>query len=188
MELSATAKAILGIIAKEPRSGYEIKAFVDKSTRFFWAASYGQIYPELRRLEKEGLIAGTDAPTGGRKRTVYKLTATGRTALRKWHRAEPEVYETRDEALLKLFLADAVDPERSAEIARQRAAHSADIAARLREIEKNAPRANPAAYAVLRSGIAINDFAADWYEQAARDLERGAMPKELAAAGPEGRT
>jgi hypothetical protein len=32
MELSATAKAILGIIAKEPRSGYEIKAFVDKST------------------------------------------------------------------------------------------------------------------------------------------------------------
>lgn len=187
MELSATAKAILGIIAKEPRSGYEIKAFVDTSTKFFWAASYGQIYPELRRLEKKGLIAGTSTPTGERKRTVYKLTAAGRRALRQWHRREPEVYETRDEGLLKLFLADAVDPGRAAEIARQRAAHSAGIASRLREVEKNVPGTNQAAYTVLRSGIAINDFIADWFEQAARDLERGTQPQDAVAAGSGGR-
>ena len=44
-----------------PRSGYEIKAVVDRSTRFFWAASYSQIDPELRRLEREGLVEGEDA-------------------------------------------------------------------------------------------------------------------------------
>jgi DNA-binding PadR family transcriptional regulator len=38
------------------RSGYDVKATVDRSTRFFWAASYGQIYPELRRLEAARLI------------------------------------------------------------------------------------------------------------------------------------
>ena len=66
--LLATAYVILGMVRKEPRSGYEIKALVDNSTRFFWAASYGQIYPELARLEAAGWIAGSDAPRGGRSR------------------------------------------------------------------------------------------------------------------------
>ena len=34
------------------RTGYEIKSLGDVSTRFFWAASYGQIYPELRRQNR----------------------------------------------------------------------------------------------------------------------------------------
>ena len=54
--LSPTAYVILGLVRNEPRSGYEIKAVVDKTTRFFWAASYGQIYPELKRLAEAGLI------------------------------------------------------------------------------------------------------------------------------------
>jgi DNA-binding PadR family transcriptional regulator len=187
MELSATAKAILGILAKEPRSGYEIKAFVDNSTRFFWAASYGQIYPELRRLTEQKLISGTESPTGGRKRTVYKLTAAGRRALREWHERKPEVYELRDEGMLKLFLADAVDPARAPEIARECAAHAAETAARLREIEALAAGKHPAAYTVLRSGIAFNEFVADWYEQAARDLENQARPQDAVASGAGGR-
>ncbi len=80
MELNATAKVILGLIAARPRSGYEIKQLVDHSARFFWAASYGQIYPELKRLEKAGLIAGEDSPQGARQRTVYSLTAEGRAS------------------------------------------------------------------------------------------------------------
>ena len=75
VELSPTAYVILGMLNLAPRSGYEIKALVDESTRFFWAASYGQIYPELKRLEEAGLIEGTSSPQGGRKRTIYELTA-----------------------------------------------------------------------------------------------------------------
>ena len=78
MEVSSTGYVILGMLGKGPMSGYEIKALVDRSTRFFWAASYGQIYPELRRLAAAGLIEGEARPTGGRKRTVYHLTGTGR--------------------------------------------------------------------------------------------------------------
>ena len=74
MELSPTAYVILGMLGWRPMSGYEIKSIVDKSTRFFWAASYGQIYPELRRLAAAGLIEGKASPQGGRKRNVYRLT------------------------------------------------------------------------------------------------------------------
>ena len=66
MELSPTAHVILGTLGWRPMSGYEIKSVVDKSTRFFWAASYGQIYPELKRLSETGLVQGIDSPTGGR--------------------------------------------------------------------------------------------------------------------------
>jgi len=118
MELSATAKVVLGMVAARPRSGYEIKQLVDSSARFFWAASYGQIYPELKRLEDAGLIAGTDAPQGARQRTVYKLTAKGKRAAREWIEKRPQIFELRDEGLLELFFAGAIEPARAPEIAR----------------------------------------------------------------------
>ena len=73
VELSPTGRVILGMIAFGKRTGYDIKTFVDRTTRYFWAASYGQIYPELRRLEEQGLIQGQSDPRGGRARTVYEL-------------------------------------------------------------------------------------------------------------------
>ena len=65
---------------REPRSGYDIKRAVDRTIRHFWAASYGQIYPELKRLEAAGWIAGKDAPQGARARRVYTITAQGRAS------------------------------------------------------------------------------------------------------------
>src|SRR3954453_10708149 len=81
MNLSSTAYVILGMLSWRPMTGYEIKSLVDKSTRFFWAASYGQIYPELRRLAADGLIEGKASPQGGRRRNVYRLTPAGRREL-----------------------------------------------------------------------------------------------------------
>src|SRR5918996_3873607 len=128
MELSATAKVILGMLAARPRSGYEIKQLVDRSTRFFWAASYGQIYPELKRLEGAGLVEGTDASSqGGRQRTIYELTPEGAGVAREWISTAPEVFELRDEGLLELFFAGVIDPARGPGIARERAAHSRGV-------------------------------------------------------------
>jgi PadR family transcriptional regulator, regulatory protein AphA len=191
MELSATAKVILGMLAARPRSGYEIKTLVDSSARFFWAASYGQIYPELKRLEDAGLITGADASQGARQRTVYKLTAKGKRAAREWIEGAPQVFELRDEGLLELFFAGAIEPARTAEIARERAARSAAVAAELREIERqvehgdDGPEANPDAgsLAVLRYGIELNEWAAEWFERAAEDLERDAAGGPRAGVG-----
>lgn len=181
MELSATAKVILGMLAARPRSGYEIKQLVDNSARFFWTASYGQIYPELKRLAQAGLVKGSDASQGGRQRTVYELTAKGKRSAREWIGREPEVFEMRDEGLLELFFAGSVEPSRAPEIARERAAHAGATAARLRELEQEkevqeresdpAFRSDAGSNAVLRYGIEMNEWVAAWFERAARDLE-----------------
>jgi DNA-binding PadR family transcriptional regulator len=181
MELSATGKVILGMLAARPRSGYEIKQLVDSSARFFWAASYGQIYPELKKLEKAGLISGDDSSTGARQRTTFHLTVEGERASREWIAEPPEVLETRDEGLLKLFFAGSIDPKRAAEIARERAAISKAKAAQLRAIAEQVdqtgkpegPDAQPDAgsMTVLRYGIDASEWAAEWFERAALELE-----------------
>ena len=183
MELSATGKVVLGMLAARPRSGYEIKQLVDSSARYFWAASYGQIYPELKKLEKAGLITGDDSSTGARQRTTFKLTAEGRRAAREWIRKPPEVLETRDEGLLKLFFAYSIDPKRAAEIARERAEISRQKAAQLRAIAEATDEAGQPAHGppalpdagsltVLRYGIEMSELAAEWFEEAAEELAR----------------
>ena len=195
MELSGTAAVILGMLAARPRSGYDIKQLVDNSTRFFWAASYGQIYPELKRLSDAGLVEGTDASQGNRRRTVYKLTAKGRRAARSWLAEPPEIFELRDEALLKLFFAGAIEPARAAAIARARGAHSAAVATRLRglEAERDARAPEGPAYetdsgsaTVLRFGIELNEWIAGWWRRAADELE-GDDAVALSGAGAERR-
>lgn len=177
-ELSATGYVILGMVREGPRSGYEIKAAVDRSTRFFWAASYGQIYPELRRLSEAGLIAGSEAPTGGRRRTVYEITADGEEELRAWLRRPPRTFELREEGLLKLFFAAALSPADAAATLRAMRAERREMLDRLREIEAAEPGMDAYQALVLRSGIEFASWFADWCERAEAEV--------LAAAGGAG--
>ncbi len=165
-DLSPTAYVILGMVRNEPRSGYEIKSLVDTTTRFFWAASYGQIYPELKRLAEAELVAGVDAPTGGRRRTVYAITAAGEEELRAWLRKPPDTFEMREEGLLKLFFADALPPAEAVEILRAMRAHRLSVSEQLRAMEPTAQeKQDPFPLIVLRGGIEFTEWFADWCER-----------------------
>ena len=151
---------------------------VDHSTRFFWAASYGQIYPELSRLREAGLVISERDDAGGRKRTRHRITAAGRRELRRWLAEPAETTELRDEKLLKLFFAGSTGGEEAsraagAETLTARGAEHADNAARLRELEPMVlAGGDPFKLAVLRYGIALNEWGAGHCRRAARDLER----------------
>jgi DNA-binding PadR family transcriptional regulator len=178
VKLGPTAYVILGMLQASPKSGYEIKALVDHSTRFFWAASYGQIYPELRRLAEDGLIEGSDASRDGRKRTVYRLTAAGRRELRAWLRRPPETFETRDEGLLKLFFAGALPPEDAVNTLRAMRERSQETVMRLRELEPKVLAAGGYPLMVLRGGIELNEWYSDWCERMQGQLLAEAEEKE----------
>lgn len=178
MELSPTAYVILGMVSREPRSGYEIKAAVDGTTRFFWAASYGQIYPELKRLAGAGLVEGASAPRGDRKRTVYAITPAGRTALEDWLREPPQTAEMREEGLLKLFFAGALPPEEAVSTLRAMRERRTALAEQLREMEPKAlSKEDPFPLMVLRSGIEFNEWFADWCERMERQLREPSREK-----------
>jgi DNA-binding PadR family transcriptional regulator len=172
MQLTPTAKVILGMLSFGPKSGYEIKNLVDHSTRFFWAASYGQIYPELRNLAEGGLVEGSDAAQGERKRVVYRLTSDGEAALQDWLGVPPEVLEMRHEGMLKVFFADALPPRERVQRVRDMGEQHRAKAAVLHEVEAGlAKSSESSAYQVLRFGIEFNEWVAEWCERTAGELE-----------------
>src|SRR3954469_12362367 len=108
---------VLGMLRLGARSGYDIKAAVDSSSRFFWTISPAQIYPTLQRLERAGLARGRSEPRGRRPRRTYELTRNGEEALVEWlRRDEPLTWELRDSGTLKLFFADALEEGEAAEL------------------------------------------------------------------------
>lgn len=172
-DLSPTGRLILGMIRLGKRTGYEIKQLVDVSARFFWTTSYGQIYPELKRLEQAGLIRGEESPTGGRSRTVYSLTPAGEEALDRW--LEPGgdlVWELRDEGLLKLFFSEDRDPAEVAEHMRSVRARSESVAEQLRALRPDLDEPGPGPLMALEFGIAFNEWLADWWRRAEERVER----------------
>jgi PadR family transcriptional regulator AphA len=164
--MNAVTPVVLGMLSLGPRSGYDIKRVVDRSTRFFWAASYGQIYPELRRLEQEGLIEGEDAPSGGRSRRVYKLTRAGRDALREWLFGSTVTIELRDESLLRLFFSDSLPRDEALLLLEGRKKGHEEYLEVLREIERLPGGKDPDFVdLVLRWGIEFNEWGAQWCEK-----------------------
>jgi DNA-binding PadR family transcriptional regulator len=146
------------------RTGYDIKQLVDRSVRYFWAASYGQIYPELRRLEEQGLITGRSEPSGGRARTVYDLTAAGRQALQDWLNGESSVgWEVRDEGMLKLFFSDFTDAEHRLENVRSMRAVQEGKLQQLKQVRASDPPDRTGGPGLtLELGIGITEWLIDW--------------------------
>ncbi len=177
-KLSGTSGLLLGMISVKGRqTGYEIKRLVEVSTRFFWAASPAQIYPELRRLESDGLLTSAEEPQGGRARTVYSVTETGERALREWlTESSAPGFELRNEGLLKLFFADALPAEEQIELVRaMRAKHEAILDG----IRKATPAYRPDrqfGYVSWLYGLGLHGWIVDWCKQLERDLAAGSMP------------
>lgn len=180
--LTPTARVILGMLQLGARTGYEIKQAVEVSTRFFWGASYGQIYPELRRLTESGLLASADAPRGGVRRTEYHLTEEGERVLREWLTSDDAgIFEMRDELLLRFFFADVLSSEDAREVVRRMRERSEWIAERFRELEPGArdgfteDGGERFPYLALRYGIDLMDWMARWAAETERGLEDGRL-------------
>jgi PadR family transcriptional regulator, regulatory protein AphA len=169
--LGSVAVVLLGFLRGwGPMSGYDIKTAVDQSARFFWNASYGQIYPELRRLTAAGLIEGESAPRGERSRTVYRITTAGRERLERWLVEPAERCEIRDEHLLKVFLSTADDApgtrERLEHMAREHEARHSELV----RLETMKPVIAEHPRLVLDYGLAFHAFAAAWCRERATAL------------------
>jgi transcriptional regulator len=79
---------ILKTLALEPMHGYGIGVRLEQISKGVFQVNGGSLFPALRRLERDGLIAGDWRVTENNRRAkYYTLTGSGRTQLRR---------ETRD--------------------------------------------------------------------------------------------
>jgi DNA-binding PadR family transcriptional regulator len=168
MRLKPGSYLILGMLDRGVQTGYSIKRTVDLSTRFFWAASLAQVYPELATLEENGYVVSADEPHGNRPRKTYRLTDKGRSALNDWLGSErvPD-FEQRDEGLLRLFFADALPLEEALELVKRLRTRAEENDAHFRsDILPLAQRAaGRFALVVAREGADYFAWRAAWFRQ-----------------------
>ncbi|MDD7425571.1 MAG: PadR family transcriptional regulator [[Actinobacillus] rossii] len=115
MAKKSTLKYILlGLIKRKPRSGYDLDQAFKKEVGEFWQTQHSQIYPELSKMESQGLIRYEVEITGVKlEKKIYSLTELGQKTLRQWiHQPSDDLPINRDEFILKIFfLSQYDDPE-----------------------------------------------------------------------------
>src|SRR5688572_15981479 len=74
---------ILSLLSRRSMYGYEIAATVHRDTNGAFTWREGSLYPNLHKLQADGLIEGEwEEKETGRKRRYYHITKAGRAALR----------------------------------------------------------------------------------------------------------
>lgn len=181
--------ALLGLLARSERSGYDLTQGLKDPVGHFWHASHSQIYPELARLEAALLVAHTVVEQTERPdKKVYRLTEAGQDALSGWLAAETPVPRARDELVLKAYAIRLADPSAAARMMRKHAQVHAErrmeFEARLERFEAEAGEAfwHPGspwfgAHATLRRGIGYEREYQEWCVWLADCLERS-VPSE----------
>jgi DNA-binding PadR family transcriptional regulator len=106
---SSSMEVLLGILAIESMSGYDLGLTIRGSVGHFWNESYGQIYPNLKKLAGRGFATWkTERQKGKPDRRIYSITEKGRERLTEWLAVPPQPEIPRNELLLKLFFGEQV--------------------------------------------------------------------------------
>ncbi len=136
MSRTKTRFALLGLLSWKPMSGYDIKKIVDMGLSHFWNENYGQIYPTLDLLVKDGLAKkSVDRHSGKRKRHVYRITPSGVTAFREWLALPTDPPTVRNELQLKFFLSSRLPTKTSLRIIREYRLQQQQVLLEYRESE-----------------------------------------------------
>jgi len=181
----ALGYALLGLLARESLSGYDLAGRMRERVGFFWQARHSQIYPELARLEGEGMVVHRVVEQRDRPdKKVYEITDAGLEALREWVTAPVKPRATRDEMVLKAYSVWLADPEKAVALFREQQRLHEEQLLRYEEIEAwmeeewgevlglpDSPRF--ASYAALRRGIIHERGYAEWCGWVADRLEKG---------------
>lgn len=169
--LNPISYVVLGIVASRgPSTSYEMKKLVDTSISFFWTFPHAQLYREPHRLVKLGLL-DEEQQEGGRRRRVFTLTGSGRTALDEWLAAPgPFDVEIRDLALLKLFFGRLAHDEHIVTLAEEQlAGHRRQKALYEQLLDRYADRRELShQLAPLRIGAAYEQAYIEFWEQVAQ--------------------
>jgi PadR family transcriptional regulator, regulatory protein AphA len=178
--VNPTEFAILGLLAEEARSGYDIKKVVEERLSHFWSESFGHLYPMLRRLHERGLVGQEVERQEGRPdRKVYTITDDGRAALQAWFAEPPPPQRPRNEVLLRIFLGRHAKPEHLLRDIRVQQEGFARTLAQLRAVKARLVTEGPThpdhLYWDLTIEYGLNALAAlvEWGEKAESKLRAG---------------
>lgn len=161
------------MLSEGPASGYDLMRRFQEVPGAIWPAQHPQIYPELGRLEREGLIEVESE--GSRRRKSYAITDAGLAEVQRWL-AETDVdHSLRLQPLLRSVFIWLLPPEAIHQHLQREASSYRNLAARYRLMAAAVDRSGDpgsshqrstraALEAVIRLYAALAEWA-DWAQQ-----------------------
>lgn len=189
--------ALLGLLARESASGYDLLRQMQAPVGYFWQAQHSQIYPELARLEAAGLITHERVEQQERPaKKVYSITEAGYAALQSWVTRNVGLPAKRDELTLRAYSLWLADPVQAIALFREHArSHHALRSIYEAKLERMQQEWGTALYQInhpqfgcflaLRRGIGSEREYAEWCDWVA-DMLEGATADRLADDEPAG--
>lgn len=167
----STQYALLGLLAKEPNYGYELKKLYDSLFGGDKPILPGQLYAVLGRLARDAAIAKVDdtGSSSGPERTRYAVTHAGQERLLAWlDEPEPPAPTLQATLYMKVILATMIHGDAAPFIRSQKSAHIS----RMRELVQRR-RHSPLAERILLDN-AIFHIEADirWMDMTASRLTK----------------
>ncbi|GAA3012870.1 MULTISPECIES: PadR family transcriptional regulator [Streptosporangium] len=108
----ALRHAVLAALLNEELSGYQLAKAFDVGVANFWHALPQQLYAELAKLEREGLVAGREVVQDTRpNKRLFTVTEAGLAELTRFAATADKPSFIRDDLLVKVQAADHLDPD-----------------------------------------------------------------------------
>jgi DNA-binding PadR family transcriptional regulator len=169
--------ALLGLIGQGVRSGYELRKQFASTPMGVFSDSPGSVYPALKRLERRGWIRPLEEGSGPRRRQIFGVTKSGKSAFKAWITRPPgsdEVARHLDELHLRFAFMGKVAGRRA--VAAFLKAFERQAAAYLRELRpflKAMPEETlPTGRLALENGIMQYETQVRWARRALARLRR----------------
>jgi PadR family transcriptional regulator, regulatory protein AphA len=162
--------AVLGMLAVQPTTGYDLAQKFEVSMANAWYASHSQIYPELGRLHDEGMVEVVGE--GARRSRTWAVTDRGREELRRFMLETEPVRTQRSETGVRWFLMALLDPDDRRTVIERELAFTGEVADNLGGIAERLdamPGAHPFR-ATVDLGLRVNAVMSDWLREQLDEL------------------
>ena len=184
MATSTLGYGLLGLLARDDLTGYDLSLRMREPTAYYWYARHGQIYPELAKLERAGLVRHTKVRQTERPdKKVFAITPKGRMAVKRWIAAPMPARRPRDELTLRMYSLWLADPAAAAAMLTAELEKHVALVTHYRKVRKEtraAPRAargKPDArfsdLVTVERGVGYERETTRWLRWLIAELQRG---------------
>lgn len=168
---------LLAGIYNEPRSGYEMTKWLQVVGQHCWVVEHSSVYPALRELLNEQMIAAERAPgTRGPERSIYSITPLGRDRLTAWVAGSSPRPAIKDAQLLRVLCFDLLPRDVALrQIAAVRAEHQAQLEF-FQSQQAMLTESQLGPLLVTRRGVLAEQAYIDWCDEVATMIARRPEP------------
>lgn len=175
--------ATLIALVENDATGYEIAKWFDEGLGYFWQASHQQIYLELSKMNKLGLVSFKEQEQSGKPtKKIYKISKAGKDELISWLSQPTPRPVYKDAILMKVFAGHLISPTLLLKEIESQRASFLQSRAELEQVEKTVfadgddmPLEYQYMYLTLRNGLLQTDAFLLWADEVIAFLKKQKM-------------